>query len=334
MPEDGLMIKRLITIETKSTDPYHNLALEEVLLDFLPQDCCILYLWQNAHTVVIGKNQNAWKECRTEQLSADGGHLVRRASGGGAVYHDLGNLNFTFLVSKEDYDVARQLSVIMQAVATFGIPTEISGRNDVLAAGRKFSGNAFLQRADKCSHHGTILLNVDMQSLGKYLRPSKEKLQAKGVESVESRVVNLTELCPQITVEKLKAALWPAFERVYGLPAERLSDGQLDGEKLAETTARYASWDWIYGKTFPFDLSFGKRFSWGEIEFSLSVEGGYIRNLRVFSDALDPYLPEKLELALQGKPVSQRSLRDALKSLSAEEAVLQDLDALFLQQNL
>ena len=186
------MIERIYLDEAGNTLPYGNLAREACLLEAVGVGECILYLWQNQRTVVIGRNQNAWKECRIEQLEADGGHLVRRLSGGGAVYHDLGNLNFTFLVREEDYDVSRQLEVLVGAVNRLGIHAEKTGRNDVTVDGRKISGNAFYRADGHCYHHGTILIDVDKASLSAYLNVSAAKLRSKGVDSVKARVANLT----------------------------------------------------------------------------------------------------------------------------------------------
>ena len=328
------MLRHLYYVETASVDPYYNLALEEELLHWLPQDSAVLYLWQNQHTVVIGRNQNAWKECRTEQLQADGGHLVRRPSGGGAVYHDLGNLNFTFLAGSEDYDVHRQLSVILEACKSFKIPAEISGRNDLLAAGRKFSGNAFLETGGKGSHHGTLLVDVDMTKMPLYLRPSKEKLKAKGVNSVESRVVNLREFVPELTIPELKTALRRAFEQVYGMSSLELRETELDAAAIEATRQRNASWEWTYGKTMEFSLDFGSRFPWGEIELQLLVQQGTVADTKVYSDALDSFLASKLELALTGRRVSQAELQAAVQSIDAEQTVRDDLCALIGAQQL
>ena len=208
------MIQQLKLYEGQSFDPHYNLAVEEYLLQTVEPDCCILYLWQNQNTVVIGRNQNAWKECRTTLLEEEGGHLARRLSGGGAVFHDLGNLNFTFLVPTDCYDLEKQLSVIQLACRSFGIESERSGRNDILAGGRKFSGNAFYRSGDRSYHHGTLLVDVDMARMSRYLNPSKAKLEAKGVDSVRSRVVNLKELASEMTTDRLKEEMANAFQQV------------------------------------------------------------------------------------------------------------------------
>ena len=209
------MIERLLICRAGGTDPYENLALEEALLDRVSPGELILYLWQNERTVVIGRNQNPWKECRTALLAEEGGRLARRLSGGGAVFHDLGNLNFTFLMAAEDYDLPRQLTVLERACQSLGIPAQRSGRNDLLADGRKFSGNAFYKHNGKAYHHGTLMVDVDLEKVQRYLSPSKAKLAAKGVDSVRSRVVNLREFVPTLTVAQLAAALVAALADVY-----------------------------------------------------------------------------------------------------------------------
>ena len=197
-------------------DPWLNLSLEELLLGRVGDDEAILYLWQNQHTVVVGRHQNAWRECHAEKLEADGGKLARRLSGGGAVYHDLGNLNFTFIVPKPAYDLHRQLKVILGAARTVGVDAEFSGRNDILADGRKFSGNAFYHGRKASYHHGTILIDVDMTVLQKYLNVPQQKMAAKGVTSVKSRVINLRELVPTLTIEEMQQAMMQAFIAEYG----------------------------------------------------------------------------------------------------------------------
>ena len=304
------MIERIYVYDTLCTDPYRNIATEKYLLEHAEAGSCILYLWQNAHTVVIGRNQNAWLECRTELLNQEGGHLARRLSGGGAVFHDMGNLNFTFLVCDEDYNVDKQLSVIIQACAQLGITVEKSGRNDLLAEGQKFSGNAFFHSQGKAYHHGTLLVDADMNNLGRYLTPSKAKLEAKGVKSVRSRVTNLNTLCPGLTIDELKKQLTIAFGKVYGCEPEQLSiegSAQIDADM-----AMLSSWDWLYGRQLPFTFSCEEKFDWGHIRLQLQVESGTILNADIYSDAMDWLLPEQISQTLTGCRFTLEDLHKAL----------------------
>ena len=229
------MIKRLLLCRSRSFDPYENLALEEALLSRVGEGELILYLWQNERTVVIGKNQNPWKECRTALLAEEGGCLARRLSGGGAVFHDRGNLNFTFLMTAGDYDLPRQLTVLERACQSLGIPARRSGRNDLLADGRKFSGNAFYKHNGKAYHHGTLMLDVDMEMVQRYLSPSKAKLAAKGVDSVRSRVVNLREFVPDLTIPQLADALIAALAEVYAVAAHSVRHIEATGNRQQAT---------------------------------------------------------------------------------------------------
>lgn len=297
--------------ESPSHDPWFNLAIEEYLLG-RAEDSVILYLWQNENTVVIGKNQNPWKECKTTLLEQEGGRLARRLSGGGAVFHDLGNLNFTFLLPQTEYDLDKQFSVIQRAVARLGIATERSGRNDVLAGGRKFSGNAFYKNGKQAYHHGTLLVDVDKDRLSRYLNPSKAKLQAKGVDSVRSRVVNLRELNPEVTIPALKAALAASFAEVYGGEPQILDERTLDMVKIEALAARNRSWQWNFGQKLPFSFSCAERFPWGGVEIELRVESGAVRQAKVYSDAMDWQLPQLLEQALAGCRFTKEDLLNAV----------------------
>ena len=309
------MVKTLYTVLTDSTDPYYNLALEEVLLSKTQEDCCILYLWQNDHTVVIGRNQNPWAECRISLLQEEGGHLARRLSGGGAVYHDLGNLNFTFFCSDENYDLQKQLSVIQKAVSYGGIDAQFSGRNDLLADGRKFSGNAFYHSKGKAYHHGTLLVNTDFSMLERYLSPPKAKLESKGIASVRSRVVNLQSLSPTLTCDTVKSYMVQAFSDIYGLSVQVLPLSEDDFSAVTQLAEAYKSERWLYGKSIPFTCSLEGRLSFGSIQLQLQIEAGRIHDLQVYTDAMDADFPITLRKALLHCPFRTDALVSALSSM-------------------
>jgi lipoate-protein ligase A len=307
---------KLSCILSNRTNPFENLALEEYLLWNTERDECILYLWQNRHTVVIGVNQNPWKEAHVKELERDKGFLARRMSGGGAVFHDLGNLNFTFLVREEDYDVGRQLDVIVRAVEKFGIHAEKSGRNDLLAEGKKFSGNAFFNSRKYCYHHGTLLLDVDMSNLSRYLNVSPAKLQSKGVDSVRSRVVNLKELAPEMRVESLQNALIEAFGEVYGGRPQLLPSERLNREAISVFEEKYASREWRLGRKLPFTAEYSRRFAWGDLTLQFCVQGGIVQDARAYSDGMETNFIRNAGAALKGVLFSSSEIKATLSRLA------------------
>ena len=305
----------LYTVIGKGFDPYYNLALEEHLLKCVPEIGCILYLWQNEHTVVIGRNQNPWAECRTSLLQAESGRLARRLSGGGAVYHDLGNLNFTFLCKEESYDLEKQLSVIQKAVSYAGIDAYFSGRNDLLTDGRKFSGNAFYHSKGAAYHHGTLLVSSDLDRLQRYLSPPKAKLETKGIASVRSRVVNLTELSPTLTVDNMKQYMVQAFAEIYGAQPQALSLSDAEKADILQLRQRYAGEEWLYGKQMPFSCTLAGHFSFGNLELQLFIESGSIQTLQVYTDAMDAELPRILSDVLTHCPFQTEDMVKAVLPL-------------------
>ena len=320
IPSGGDSVRNTI-LTGDSVNAWHNLAVEALLFESLGERERVLYLWQNRDTVVIGRHQNAWKECRVRLLEDEGGTLARRSSGGGAVYHDLGNLNFSFVLPRSEYDVRRQLEVVRRAVAEFGIPAQLSGRNDLVieGSGAKFSGNAFRFSGDAALHHGTVMVRVALDRLGRYLAPDDGKLKAKGIDSVRARVVNLAEMNPQITVEALTDALKRAFVAEYG-PARALSEGALDAARLEALEREYASWDFRMGKALPFDATLAHRFDWGGVTLEMGLKAGAVASVQVYSDAMDEAMVARIAPALTGARYENRALGDALRVLGQPQA--------------
>ncbi len=315
-------------ITSNSFDPWFNLALEEYLYNTIPDNTVILYLWQNKNTVVIGKSQNAWKECRIAALEADNGKLARRPSGGGAVYHDLGNMCYTFIASSGLYDLERQLKVILEAVKAHNIEAKFTGRNDIVTSeGRKFSGNAFRFSGGKGLMHGTLLLDTDSEKMARYLQVSPAKMKAKGVNSVRSRVINLIELNKEITPNSVKTALKDAFRAEYGsLTIEIEYSEETAPYEVAELYEKYSSWQWRMGETPEFDMSYETKFTWGCFELAFSAEKGFIDTLEIFTDSMDADLAEKIKNSLAGCRLSYDEICSKLSdALSDTPNVADDL---------
>ena len=328
-----------LIISTQS-NPYLNIAGENYLLSQPSDGDITLYLWQNRRTVVIGQNQNPYAECNVSLLEQDGGYLMRRRTGGGAVFHDMGNLNFSFIVPYELYDTLRQFSVLQRAVESYGIETMISGRNDVLAKinsqfstlnsqFKKFSGNAFAKGKYQRLHHGTILIRTDVSDLQRYLKVKPAKLQKHGVASVQSRVVNLSELVPEMTSQNIIPPLVEAFEQVYGKPLQKLDFENLaNNPSVRELAEQFASPEWKYGRWQQFKAQQSAQFDWGGVEISIEVDepSATIRSITIASDSLFPDVIAQAERLLTAASIHQPPAVGHLPE--SEQQMLRDIFSL------
>lgn len=291
-------------------DPYVNLATEEWLFENAAHDEMIMYLWQNENTVVIGKNQNIWAECNLNSTNENTCRIARRMSGGGAVFHDLGNLNFTFICSAENYDLNKNMQIIKKACNLAGINAEISGRNDILAEGKKFSGNAFYNSNGRTFHHGTIMINIDKSKLASILTPPKTKLEAKGVKSVKSRVINLNELNPDLDTDTMKKHMITAFKDEFKKDVP-IFDVEINHE-IEELAKKYAGHEFIYNSQPPFTYCCENRFDWGNISINMNVSKGVINEVKIYTDSMDWSLAEDIKNSLTNCPFDMTSIKNQL----------------------
>ena len=296
-------MSRLFVIISNQYDPFLNRAVEQYLTDNQEEGTVTMYLWKNQQTVVIGYNQNPYSECNVQLLLDEGGHLMRRGTGGGAVYHDLGNINFSFVADKSLYDVRKQLSVIQDALLAYGLETEISGRNDLTCQGRKFSGNAFGKGKKNDLHHGTILIKTDGAMMQRYLIVDKAKLLKNGVKSVASRVINLSELVPELTSENIKQPLIGSFEKMYGGKATILDfDTFINNKEVQAIREHIASDDFLFGRWRRFKTTKKAQFPWGNVDIALHIDESksIITEAQIASDCLEPETIRQAEQLLKG----------------------------------
>lgn len=318
---------KLRILTSTITNPWFNLATEDWIFNSLgindqDPDTHTLFLWRNSETVVIGRSQNPWVECKLDKMAEDNVFLARRQSGGGAVFHDLGNTNFTFLSPKTGYNQDANFAIIINALKSFGIEAALSGRNDMQVGTRKISGSAFKHTSDRSFHHGTLLVDANMQKLGDYLNPHPLKLKAKGIKSVRSRVANLTEFNPTINHDNLSSAIIDAFCDYYGqkVALEALDEASLLQEPMLNAYyEQMADWDWRFGKTPNFSHHIETRFDWGIIDLHLDVNQATITEVVIFSDALNVGLIDALKDALMGVKYNKDAVRSALETLKTSE---------------
>ena len=302
-------MNKLLILESDSFYPHYNQALEKYLLERTGKNEVTLFLWQNEKTVFIDRNQDAYSECDTEKLESDGGYLARRITGGGAVYHDRGNLNVSFICHKDIYDSAAQADIILKALERLGIEAERNGRNDLLVRGRKFSGHAFYKGKENCLHHCTLMIDVSEDDLAGYLKVSAVKLSAKNVASVRSRVINLKEVKEDISVDSLKKALILAAEEHYdclSVPYAIEDPGYVKGLEKD-----FSDPVWCYGKNGPASYTGEKRINGTTLRVAFEMDGDTISRLSLYSDALDIDAYKGVDKKLAGRTLSElRNIED------------------------
>lgn len=321
---------------SETFDPCFNIATEDwIFRDMLSleeiENTKILFLWRNDNTVVIGRFQNPWTECNTEKMEADKIILARRQSGGGAVFHDLGNTNFTFLSGKSSFDKAANNSIITKAINSFGLNSFASGRNDLLIntddGEKKFSGSAFKETKDRSFHHGTLLINADMLKLGTYLNPNKKKLESKGITSVRARVTNLAEQNSEITHESLSSRIIQEFFNHYDsvCPIEILDHQYLASiPELKVHYDRMSDWKWRFGEAPKFNHQMSERFAWGSIDVHLDVHKAVVEKAQIYSDSLHPEMIELLMASLENISYTKEDFRIAISRVCAELPMIKD----------
>ena len=309
----------MLLIDNKNiTDPTINLALEEYCVRNLDMKNDYLLFYINAPSIIIGKHQNTIEEINPEYIKEKGIHVVRRISGGGAVYHDEGNLNFSFM-TKHSHESIHNFRLftgpVIKVLTELGINAVLNGRNDITVSDRKISGNAQFTDTRSMFSHGTFLFDTKLEDVVNALNVKKEKIESKGIKSVRSRVANISEfLSRKITIDEFKKNI---IESVFAGREDdfvfRLSNEQWDDVmKLSES--KYRSWDWNYGRSPEFDLRKTKRFSFGQIDFRINVKDGIITEVRIYGDFLGHGELSDIEEILTGVKFEEESIRFAIKN--------------------
>ncbi len=310
----------MLFIDNKGiTDPRINLAIEEYALKNLDINETYLLFYINEPSIIIGKNQNAIEEINTEYVEKNGIHVVRRLSGGGAVYHDLGNLNFSF-ITKDDGDSFHNFrkftEPVVNALRKLGVNAELSGRNDLLAEGRKISGNAQFSTRGRMFSHGTLLFDSEIESVVSALNVKKDKIESKGIKSIRSRVANISEfLSEKVTIEEFRSLLLKnIFDGQDDIPEYVLTEK--DWENIHELSKeRYQNWDWNYGKSPKFNLQHSHRFPVGQIDVRFEVNKGVIENCKIYGDFFGVGDVTEIEDKLTGLKYVKSQITGALEDV-------------------
>lgn len=312
---------KIFIIKSKNSDVFQNLALEFSLFKQIERNfkdkresAFVLFLWKNDKTIVLGRNQNLYSECNLKFCRDNNILISRRFTGGGAVFHDIGNLNYSFIASSDVYNLRKNYQVIQNALFNFGISSELSGRNDLTTDGKKFSGSAFYNSKYASLHHGTLLINSNSDFISHSLTPDIKKLNSKGVDSVRSRVVNLTELNDMISSDSLSEEIISDCINSFAL-----EDINYYPDFLQEDFEKYikllTSSEWIFNPKFAADVELSERFEWGSINVSLCLSGDKICDIDIYSDSLFYDVPVLLKKSLINQSIKSDNIDNIFKGL-------------------
>lgn len=310
----------MIYIESESFDPHFNLALEQYVFDNLDKNENYFMLWQNDNAIIVGKHQNTVAEINAEYTKENNIKVVRRLSGGGAVYHDLGNLNFTFIVSAgggyEQFNFSDFCKPIIELLNSLGVNAVLNGRNDMSIEGKKFSGNSQYAKRGRIMHHGTIMFDSDLDIVGNSLVVSKDKIQSKGVTSIRSRVTNIKpHMQTDISIEEFKRLLVHHVFKGAEVPQYHLTEEDIKKiEALA--SEKYRTWDWNYGSSPKYSVIKERRFEGvGGITLCMDVENGIIKDFDIYGDYFGNGDKSNLKEILVGKQLKKDVIEDSLKDI-------------------
>ncbi|MDF0479606.1 lipoate--protein ligase [Vagococcus sp. PNs007] len=319
----------MLFVQNENNDPRINLAIETYLMKELPVDEPILLFYINEPSIIIGRNQNTIEEINKEYVEEKGIHVVRRLSGGGAVYHDFGNLNFSFIMPDDGEsfrDFAKVTQPIIDALHDMGVTgAELKGRNDLVIGDKKFSGNAMYATNGRMFAHGTIMFDSDVNEVVNALKVRKDKIESKGIKSIRSRVTNIKpfladEYQDMSTTDFRQAILFRIFGvdnmddvKIYDLTEE-------DWKRINEISDQYyRNWDWNYGRSPEFDLVRRERFVIGSVEAKMNVAGGIINDIRIFGDFFGLGEIKDVEDLLRGTKYDKESIREAVEKIDIQK---------------
>ncbi|HEN4528212.1 TPA: lipoate--protein ligase [Streptococcus agalactiae] len=310
-------------IVNTSNDPAYNVALEAYAFQKLTDIDEIFILWINEPAIIIGRHQNTIQEINKEFIDKNGIHVVRRLSGGGAVYHDLNNLNYTIISNNTQegaFDFQTFSKPVIDTLAKLGVKAEFTGRNDLEINGQKFAGNAQAYYKGRMMHHGCLLFDVDMSVLGQALKVSKDKIESKGIKSVRARVTNIVDhLSDKITVQEFSDAILAQMKEEYPEMDEYvLSDAELS-EIQAMRDNQFATWDWTYGKAPEYTIERGVRYPAGKITTYANVENSTIKSVKIFGDFFGVKPVDDIEKMLEGVRYDYKDVLSALKTVDTSQ---------------